>query len=211
MKIGIIGAGHVGSTLARLFIDADHDVTICNSRDPQTLTGLVREMDGHLQAATPAQTAAHSDVIVLAIPFGHYHDLPARELAGKTVVDATNYHARRDGHIAELDGRETTSSELIQRHLNDSAVVKAFNAMRWDHLRDYRRPSGSPTRYGIPVSGDADEPKHTVIDLIEQVGYEPVDAGGLAEGGRKHEPHSPIYTVDLPGPELSHRIGVDRR
>jgi hypothetical protein len=208
MKIGIIGAGHVGSTLARLFAAANHDVIICNSRDPETLAELVHGMDAHVVAGTADEAAAFGDVVVLAIPFGHYHDLPTDRLAGKTVVDATNYHADRDGHIDSLDRRQTTSSEMIQNYLNGSAVVKAFNSMRWDHLRDYKRPGGSSMRYGIPVSGDADDPKHTVIDLVEQIGYEPVDAGSLSEGGRKHQPDSPIHTVDLPGEELSGRIGV---
>lgn len=210
MKIGIIGAGNVGSTLARLFAAANHDVAICNSRDPQTLANLVHEIGGHVTATTPQDAATFGDVVILAIPFGHFRELPAAQLAGKTVVDATNYHARRDGHITSLDGHDTTSSEMIQEFLDDAAVVKAFNAMRWDHLRDYKRPTGSPTRYGIPISGDADEPKHAVIDLVEQIGYEPVDAGTLAEGGRKHQPDSPIYTVDLTGQELSSRIAADR-
>jgi predicted dinucleotide-binding enzyme len=209
MRIGIIGAGQIGSTLAHLFVKAGHDVTIANSRGPDTLRQLDEELGRHGHAATAEQAASYGDVVVAAVPFGHYRELPAAPLAGKTVVDASNYFPERDGSIPELeDARDTTSSELLQYHLRSAHVVKAFNAMRWDHLRDYGHEAGANHRYGIPVSGDDPAAKRLVFDLIEQLGFEPVDAGHLAEGGRKHQPGTEVFSADLWDEDLRARVGV---
>jgi predicted dinucleotide-binding enzyme len=208
MRIGIIGAGHVGSTLAQLFVDAGHDVAVANSRDPQTLRDLQRQLGGHGHAVTADEAARYGDPVVVAVPFGHYRELPSDVLDGKIVIDAGNYYAERDGHIPELDNDTTTSSELVQSHLSGAHVVKAFNAMRWDHLRDYGHEGGATHRYGLPVSGDDPIAKRQVFDLIEQIGYEPVDAGPLGEGGRKYQPGTDVYTADLWSDELRGRIGV---
>jgi predicted dinucleotide-binding enzyme len=208
MRIGIIGTGRIGSTLARLLVQAGNDVTVANSRGPDTLTGLVDELGGHGQAGTVEEAARDGDLVIVAVPFGAYRDLPADELSGKTVVDAGNYHPSRDGHVADLDDGRVTSSELVQQHLPGAHVIKAFNAMRWDHLSEYGREGGSNRRYGIPVSGDDPAAKKQVFDLIEELGFEPVDAGGLADGGRKQQPGSDVYTADLWAGELRERIGV---
>jgi predicted dinucleotide-binding enzyme len=209
MRIGIIGAGNVGSTLARLFVRAGHDVAVANSRGSGTLRDLENEIGEHGHAVTAAEAARDGDVVVLAVPFGRYRELPTNGLAGKTVIDACNYSPQRDGHIAQLDNGSTSSSELVQQHLTDAHVVKAFNAMRADHLREYGHKGGPNERYGIPVSGDDSAAKRQVFDLIEQLGFEPVDAGGLAEGGRKHQPGTDVYTADLWAEDLRARIGVE--
>jgi predicted dinucleotide-binding enzyme len=206
MQIGIIGAGKIGSTLAKLFADAGHDVGVANSRGPDTLGDLE---DDRVHADTAEKVAGRSDVVVLAVPFGRFEELPDEQLAGKIVIDATNYYPDRDGHLADLDNGATTSSELIQAHLSEARVVKAFNAMRSDHLREFGHEGGANTRYGIPVSGDDADAKRQVFDLIEQIGYEPVDAGSLADGGRKHQPRTAVYTADLDARELRDRIGVE--
>ncbi|MCU7725154.1 NADPH-dependent F420 reductase [Actinoplanes sp. KI2] len=208
MHIGIIGAGHVGSTLARSFVTAGHDVAVANSRAPETLHDLETTLGRHAHAMTAQEAAAYGDMVVLAVPFGHYRELPAAELAGKTIIDAENYLPERDGHIAALDDDWTTSSELVQEFLPGARVVKAFNAMRWDHLRDYGHEAGSLERYGIPISGDDAAAKREVCDIIEQMGYEPVNAGSLAQGGRKHQPGSDVYAADLTADDLRARIGV---
>ncbi|WP_432994175.1 NADPH-dependent F420 reductase [Dactylosporangium sp. CA-233914] len=209
MKIGLIGAGHIGSTLAHLCTAAGDDVVIANSRGPETLHELELDLDGHARAGTVEQAARFGDIVVVAVPFGHYQDLPAAPLDGKTVIDACNYYPQRDGHVADLDDDRVTSSELMQRHLAGAHVVKAFNAMRWDHLREYGHSSGAYLRYGIPVSADDQDAKRQVFDLVEQLGYEPVDAGNLAEGGRKHQPGTQVYTADLWADDLRDRIGVE--
>jgi predicted dinucleotide-binding enzyme len=207
MRIGIIGAGKIGSTLAHLFTDVGHDVAIANSRGPDTLRDLEKELGEQGHAVTIEQAAQYGDVAVVTIPLGHYRDLPADDLAGKTVIDTCNYYPDRDGHIAALDDDSTTSSELIQQHLSGAHVIKAFNAMRFDHLREYGREGGAGRRYGIPVAGDDPAAKKQVFDLIEQIGFEPVDAGRLADS-RKFQPGTDVYTADLPAEDLRARIGV---
>jgi 8-hydroxy-5-deazaflavin:NADPH oxidoreductase len=207
MRIGIIGAGKIGSTLAHLFADAGHDVAIANSRGPDTLSDLEKELGDQGHAVTAEEAARSGDIVVVTIPFGHYRDLPTAGLDGKTVIDTCNYYPERDGPIAALDDDSTTSSELIQQHLRDAHVVKAFNAIRWDHLREYGREGGAGRRYGIPVAGDDPAAKKQVFDLIEQLGYEPVDAGGLADS-RKFQPGADVYTADLPAEDLRARIGI---
>jgi 8-hydroxy-5-deazaflavin:NADPH oxidoreductase len=206
MRIGIIGAGHIGSTLARLFVDAGHEVAISNSRGPQTLSSLVEELRGQVQAMTAPDAMRFGDVVVVSVPFGRYREVPTEGVSGKVVVDTNNYYPRRDGHFNELDSDRTTSSELLQEHLRGVRVVKAFNAINWIRLRDDGRPAGDPERLGVPISGDDAEATRTVAELIDQIGFDPVDAGTLSEGGRKHQTGAPAFTQGLPTPELRARL-----
>jgi predicted dinucleotide-binding enzyme len=207
MKIGIIGAGHIGGTLARQFVAAGHEVALSNSRGPDTLEAVVEELGQRAQAVTAAEAAQFGDVVVVSLPFGRYRELPTGGVAGKIVIDTNNYYPQRDGHFEELDSDRTTSSELLQAHLSGAHVVKAFNAILWSRLRDDGRPAGDGERVGIPISGD-DEAKRTVAELIEQIGFDAVDAGTLAEGGRKHQPGSPAYTDGLHTKDLRARLAA---
>jgi 8-hydroxy-5-deazaflavin:NADPH oxidoreductase len=208
MRIGIIGAGHIGGTLARLFVDAGHEVAVSNSRGPETLASLVQELGARARATTAADAARFGDVVVVSVPFGRYRELPTEAVVGKIVIDTNNYYPQRDGHFEELDSDRTTSSELLQTHLPGARVVKAFNAIQWMRLRDDGRPAGDPERLGIPISGDDDEAKQTVAALIDQIGFDPVDAGTLAKGGRKHQTGAPAYTQGLPTAELRARLAA---
>ena len=208
MRIGIIGVGHIGGTLAKLLLDAGHEVAVSNSRGPETLVSLVAELGGRAQATTAAEVARFGDVIVVSIPLGRYREVPTEAVAGKVVIDTNNYYPQRDGHFEELDSDRTTSSELLQGHLPDARVVKAFNAIQWMRLRDDGHPAGDPERLGIPISGDDEEAKRTVAELIEQIGFDPVDAGTLARGGRKHQTGGPAYTQGLPTAELRARLSA---
>jgi 8-hydroxy-5-deazaflavin:NADPH oxidoreductase len=209
MRIGIIGAGHIGGTLAGLFVDAGHEVAVSNSRGPETLAGLVEQLGGRARATSAGDAARFGDVVVVSVPFGRYRELPTEAVAGKVVIDTNNYYPGRDGHLEELDGDRTTSSELLQAHLAGARVVKAFNAIQWMRLRDDGRPAGDPgRRLGIPISGDDEEAKRAVAELIEQIGFDPVDAGTLAVGGRKHQTGAPAYTQGLPTAELRARLGA---
>ncbi len=208
MKIGIIGSGHIGGTLAKLFVAAGHEVAVSNSRGPETLVGLVEELGGRAHAATAAEAARFGEVIVVSVPFGRYRELPTEAVAGKVVIDTNNYYPQRDGHFEELDSDRTTSSELLQAHLLGARVVKAFNAILWTRLRDDGRPTGDPERLGIPLSGDEEQAKQTVAELIDEIGFDPVDAGTLAEGGRKHQPGTPAYTDGLLTEELRSRLAA---
>ena len=206
MRIGIIGTGHIGATLAGHFVRLGHEVAVSNSRGPATLGVLVEELGERAQAMTPADAVGFGEVVVVAVPFGRYRDLPADGVAGKIVVDTNNYYPQRDGNFGELDDDRTTSSELLQQHLTGARVVKAFNAMQWERLRDLGRPAGDPERLGIPISGDDEEAKRIVAELIDEMGFDPVDAGALAQGGRKHQPGSSVYAADLPTDELRARL-----
>lgn len=208
MRIGIIGSGKIGGTLARRFVDAGHEVAVSNSRGPETLAVLVEELGPLAQAMTAQEAARFGELVVVSVPFGRYRELPTEAVAGKVVIDTNNYYPQRDGHFEELDSDRTTSSELLQAHLPGARVVKAFNAILWSRLRDDGRPAGDPERLGIPISGDGEEPKRIVATLIDEIGFDPVDAGTLAEGGRKHQPGTPAYTNGLPTAELRALLGV---
>lgn len=206
MRIGIIGAGHIGGTLARHFVEVGHEVAISNSRGPEALADLVDELGGGAQAMTASEAARFGEIVIVSVPFGRYRELPAEPLPGKVVVDTNNYYPQRDGHFEELDSDRTTSSELLQAHLPGARVVKAFNAILWTRLRDDGLPAGAGERLGIPISGDDAEAKRTVAELIDQIGFDPVDAGTLAQGGRKHQPGTAAYTQGLQTDELRARL-----
>jgi predicted dinucleotide-binding enzyme len=208
MRIGIIGSGKIGGTLARRFVDAGHEVAISNSRGPETLAVLAEELGPLARAMTAQEAARFGELVVVSVPFGRYRELATEAVAGKVVIDTNNYYPQRDGHFEELDSDRTTSSELLQAHLSDARVVKAFNAILWSRLRDDGRPAGDPERLGIPISGDDKESKRIVATLIDEIGFDPVDAGTLAVGGRKHQPGTPAYTNGLPTTELRTLLGV---
>jgi predicted dinucleotide-binding enzyme len=206
MRIGVIGAGHIGGTLARLFVRAGHEVAVSNSRGPETLEDLVAELGSRAQAMTAEDAAGFGDLLVVSVPFHRYRELPTDGVPGKVVIDTNNYFPGRDGHFDDLDGDRTTSSELLQAHLAGARVVKAFNAIHWQHLRDLGRPSGDPRRIAIPISGDDQEAKRIVEELIDQIGFDAVAAGTLSQGGRKHQPGSSVVTEDLSAGELRTRL-----
>jgi predicted dinucleotide-binding enzyme len=182
--IGLIGSGHIGSTVARLAVGAGHDVVLSNSRGPETLTDLVDDLGPRARAATAAEAAAAGDIVIVTVPLKAYRDVPVEPLRGKVVVDTNNYYPERDGHIAELDDESTTTSELLQAHLPESHVVKAFNNIYFVHLGALARPAGSPDRSVLPIAGDDEEAKGTVAQLLDSIGYDAYDVGPLAEGWR---------------------------
>ena len=202
MKIGIIGSGKIGGTLARHFVAVGHEVAVSNSRGPETLAELVAELGPRAQALGAAEAERFGEVLVVSVPLGRYRELPSDSVSGKVVIDTNNYYPQRDGRFEELDTDRRTSSELLQEHLAGARVVKAFNAILWSRLRDDGRPAGDPERLGIPISGDDEEAKQTVAHLVDEIGFDPVDAGTLAEGGRKHQPGTPAYTSGLKTSDL---------
>jgi len=202
MKIGIIGSGNIGATTARLFAGAGHDVTIANSRGPESLAELVGDLGPNAQAATVEDAARASDVVLIAIPLRAYPDLPAEAFAGKVVIDANNYYPQRDGQIPELDREETTSSELLARHLTGARIVKSFNTMNFRPLGSDGRPDAPRAeRLAIYLAGDDEGAKEIVAGLIHEVGFAPVDTGSLHEGGVRQQPGSPIYNNPMPAEE----------
>ena len=190
--IGFIGSGHIGSTLAKLAVGAGLDVVMSNSRGPETLTDLVDELGSHARAGTAEDAASAGDLVVVTIPFKASADVPVEPLRGKVVIDTGNYYPQRDGQFAELDDESTTSSELVQAHLPESHVVKAFNNIYFGHLATLGRPSGDPERSVITIAGDDDSAKKSVTDFLDQIGYDAYDVGPLAEGWR-FQPDTPAY------------------
>ena len=197
MKIGIVGAGNIGGTLATLFTRAGHEVALANSRGPETLAGLIAELGPNAHAATAADAASFGEVVVIAVPLKAYTALPVEPFAGRIVVDADNYYPQRDGQIAELDAKTATSTELLARRLDGARVLKAFNTIYSEHLRD-RGDTGAPAadRFAIPVAGDDAAAKATLTDLIDQIGFSAVDTGTLAESWRQ-EPGTPVYGAEV--------------
>src|SRR3954471_16179258 len=190
--IGLIGAGRIGSQVARLAVKNGYDVVLSNSRGPDTLADLVAELGPRARAATPAEAAAAGDVVVVSAPLKPYRDVPVEPLAGKVVIDTNNYYAQRDGHIAELDDGSTTSSELLQAHLPESRVVKAFNNIYFGHLGSLQRPAGHPERSVLAIAGNDEAAKQTVARFLDSIGYDAYDVGPLSEGWR-YQPDTPAY------------------
>ncbi|WUD84834.1 NAD(P)-binding domain-containing protein [Streptomyces sp. NBC_00503] len=190
--LGLIGSGMIGSSVARLAIAAGLEVVLSNARGPQTLAGLVADLGPRARAATPAEAARAGDLVVAAVPLMAHERLPADALAGKTVLDTANYYPQRDGHLAELDTGELTSSALLQRHLKGSRVVKAFNSITPHQLLSLARPVGAPDRSALPIAGDDAQAKAEAARLLDLLGYDAVDTGALAASWRS-EPDTPVY------------------
>ena len=204
MRIGLIGAGKIGGTLARLFVAQGHEVAVSNSRGPETLAELVSTLGPQARAVSSAEAAEFGDVVVVSVPLGHYQQVPTTGMAGKPVIDTNNYYPQRDGHISPLDDDSTTSSELLQKHLPDARVVKAFNQIRWTKLGADGVPAGTPGRTGIPVAGDDADAKRVVMDLIDQIGFDAVDTGPLSSS-RLFQPNSPLYVANVTA-DMIHQV-----
>ena len=197
MNIGIIGAGSIGATAARLFLDAGHAVAISNSRGPETLRDLVQELGASAHAATTLEAAQFGEVVLLAIPLKDYTTLPATGLNGRIVIDAMNYYRDRDGLIASLDVGELASTELVAAELAGARIVKAFNTIWFEHLKTRgNKEAATEERRVIPVAGDDDDAKQIVSRLIEDIGFGPLDLGSLRES-RRQQPGAPIYNRDV--------------
>jgi predicted dinucleotide-binding enzyme len=208
--IGLIGAGHIGSQLARLAVANGYDVVLSNSRGPQTLAALVAELGPKARAATPAEAAAAGDIVVVTIPLKNYRDVPVAPLAGKIVIDTNNYYPQRDGHIPELDNESTTTSELLQAHLPKSKVVKAFNHLYAAALTTDGQAAGTKNRRALAIAGDDEAAKLTVAPLIDQFGFDVVDIGPLKESWRIQR-DTPGYGPRRTAPELRQDLDAAKR
>lgn len=183
--IGLIGSGRIGSTVARLAVASGHQVVLSNSRGPQTLTGLVAELGPLASAATTEQAGSAGEIVIVAIPTKAVTTLPSTSLAGKTVIDAGNYYAPRDGRIPELERKELTDSEYTQRFIPDAYIVKALNSILFSHLQNLARPAGAADRTYLPIAGDNGLAKDAVAEFLNAIGYGTVDGGSLSEGWRQ--------------------------
>lgn len=210
MKIGIIGAGHIGANAARLFVEAGHEIAIANSRGAETLQDLVAGLGERAQAVNVEEAIKFGEVVFVSIPFGKYKELPADAFDGKIVIDSNNYYPDRDGNFAELDGNETTSSELLAQHLRGARVVKGFNTIWFEHLKTQGNKNLPPEeRRAIFIAGDDAEAKKTVAKLIEDIGFGAVDTGDLSGGGLAQQPGTAIYNRNLTAGEAQAILGSE--
>jgi predicted dinucleotide-binding enzyme len=194
VKIGVIGSGMIGSTLARKLAALGHDVTLSNSRGPQTLTETAAEIGA--TAGTVEEAVAGADVVVLAVPLKVVPTLPLDKLAGAVIIDADNYYPRRDGVIDGIAQHRQTSARWTAEHAPGAHVVKVFNTIYFSNILDKARPAGAADRIALPVAGDDASAKETVCALVDAIGFDPVDAGTLDESWRQ-EPDTPVYGADL--------------
>jgi len=208
--IGLIGAGNIGGQVARLAVAHGYTVVISNSRGPHTLSGLVADLGPNARAATVAEAARAGDIVVVTIPLKEYRTVPVEPLAGKIVIDTNNYYPQRDGHIPELDNESTTTSELLQTHLPSSKVVKAFNHIYAAQLTTDGKPAGTKNRRALVIAGDDPAAKSTVARLLDQFGFDTVDAGPLKEGWRIQR-DTPGYGPRRTAEELRSDLAAARR
>lgn len=194
--IGFIGSGKIGGTLAQLAVRAGHDVVLSNSRGPETLREAVARLGPRARTATAAEAAAAGDIVVVSIPIRAYRQVPTEPLRGKVVVDTLNYDPARQGGVPEIDAGGIPPHLLLQAHLRDSVVVKAFSTVFFKHLPDLVRPAGAPDRSAVPIAGDNDAAKAVVAGLIDSLGYDAYDVGPLAES-RRFAPGTPAQFAYL--------------
>ena len=208
--IGIIGAGNIGSQVARAVIEQGYDVVISNSRGPETLADLVADLGPKARAATAEEAGEAGEIVVVTVPLGAIDTIPVEPLVGKVVIDTNNYYPERDGQIAALDEETTTTAEMLQDHLVGAHVVKAFNHIGADHLTEHATPAGTPDRRALVIAGDDAAAKTTVADLIDEFGFDTVDAGALAEGWRIQR-DTPGYGPRLTVDELREALAAAKR
>ncbi|KQX08094.1 MULTISPECIES: NADPH-dependent F420 reductase [unclassified Leifsonia] len=199
--IGIIGAGHIGSQVARAAIAAGYDVVISNSRGPETLGDLIADLGPHAKAATATDAAAAADIAVVTVPLKALDAVPVEPLAGKIVIDTNNYYFERDGHIASLDDGIDTVSGMLQAHLPQSRVAKGFNHIMAADITTDGTPAGTPGRRALATSSDFDDAAQAVERLYDQVGFDTVNVGPLSESWRV-ERDQPAYVVRQTRDEL---------
>jgi predicted dinucleotide-binding enzyme len=208
--VGIIGAGHIGSALAKGFATNGYDVVIANSRGPETLTDLIASIGDNARAATAQDAAEAGDFVVVTVPLKAIAEVPVAPLAGKTVLDTNNYYFERDGRITELDEKKTTTSQMLQDHLPQSHVVKAFNhIMAADILTD-GSPAGRENRRALATSSDSDEAVALVTRVYDEFGFDTVNVGPLSESWRV-ERDQPAYVVRQNADELTQNLARAER
>ena len=208
--LGIIGAGHIGSQIARVAVANGYEVVIANSRGPETLADLVEELGPRAKAGTPEEAGTAGDVIVVTVPLRAIDQIPVEPLAGKIVLDTNNYYFERDGHIEALDRGETTTSQLLQQHLPTSKIAKAFNHIGAADITTDGAPAGAENRRALATAGDDPEAVEFVTRFYDQAGFDTVDIGPLSESWRV-ERDRPAYVARQNAAELAANLAIANR
>jgi predicted dinucleotide-binding enzyme len=203
--IGIIGAGHIGSQIARKAVELGYDVVISNSRGPETLADLTAELGPRARAATAAEAAAAGDFAVVTVPLKNIGDLPVQALEGKIVIDTNNYYWERDGRFPELDAGEATTSGLLQKQLPTSKVAKGFNHIMARDITTLGTPAGTPDRRALATASDFPEAAELVTRIYDEFGFDTVNIGPLSESWRV-ERDRPAYVVRQTAAELTENL-----
>jgi 8-hydroxy-5-deazaflavin:NADPH oxidoreductase len=210
VKIGIIGAGMIGGTLARRLVTLGHDVAIANSRGPDTIRELAA--DAGATAVTAAEAARHGEIVIVTVPQRAVADLPKDLFAGVSadvvVIDTGNYYPSRDGSIPAIEEGQLESA-WVAGHLG-RPVTKAFNNIYFQSLLEKGTPQGTMGRIALPVAGDPPDARAKVLRLVDELGFDPVDAGSLEESWRQ-QPGTPCYTRDLDAPRLKEALAAADR
>jgi predicted dinucleotide-binding enzyme len=209
-RVGIIGAGNIGSTLARGLVDRGYEVVISNSRAPETLQALIADLGPGASAGTATDAATAGEFVIVTVPLKAYEDIPVEPLAGKIVLDTNNYYWERDGHISVLDDKEATTSGLLQEHLPSSKVAKAFNHIRSGEILTDGSPAGTPGRRALATASDDPDAAALVTALYDEFGFDTVDIGSLDESWRV-ERDQPAYVVPQTKPELEENLAAATR
>ncbi|KIS25903.1 NADP oxidoreductase [Arthrobacter sp. SPG23] len=208
--IGIIGAGHIGSQIARKAVELGYDVVISNSRGPETMAELVAELGPRARAATAAEAAAAGDFAVVTVPLKSIGDVPAQPLEGKIVIDTNNYYWERDGRFPELDSGQETTSGLLQKHLPTSKVAKGFNHIMAKEITTDGTPAGTEGRRALATASNYPEAAELVTRIYDEFGFDTVNVGPLSESWRV-ERDRPAYVIRQNAAELTENLSRAHR
>jgi predicted dinucleotide-binding enzyme len=210
LRLGIVGAGKFGTTLARAAVAAGYDVAISGSGPADDIALTVDVLAPGARALTTAEVVRHADTLVLAVPTHRFRELPPNLFAGKIVVDATNYWQPVDGDDPELTAVSDGTSMIVQERFRSARVVKSLNQLGYHQLEENVRPKGAPDRIAIAAAGDDPAAVDAVMQLVDRLGFDPIDAGPLKRGSVLEPDGSPIartYTAGQLATLMSHRSG----